>query len=73
MKYRPQRGGYADSMRECVSLRPEELRKHVGARRADKVKIVPYPEPILFDSRNGWNTHVVTVNGAAVGFTDGLI
>ena len=28
-------------------------------------------EPYTFDARIGWKTHIVTIDGNAVGFTDG--
>jgi hypothetical protein len=30
-------------------------------------------KPYAFDDRTGWNTHIVTIAGSPVGFTDGLI
>lgn len=37
------------------------------ALEPDHVKVEPY----CFDDRTGWDTHLVTVMGGAVGMTDG--
>lgn len=36
-----------------------------------KYKQIVAVKPLCFDSRNGWDTHMVAVEGQAVGFTDG--
>ena len=68
MKFRPQRGGLADSMAEVVELRPsiEALVRHLKVP-GDRIDVRPY----YYDDRTGWKTYIVTVDGQAVGFTDG--
>lgn len=68
MKFRPQRSGLAESMVEVVELRPNirALAKHLGINVL-RLGIKPY----CYDDRNGWKTCIVTVDGQAVGFTDG--
>ena len=69
-KYRPHRGGLEESMREAVLVEDfAALAKHLSATETDRVEVAPYG----FDSRTGWDTHLVTVNGRPVGFTDGPI
>lgn len=79
MKYRSQRGGFAESMAEVVECEPNlfsletaiaktlPLPQVFGPLRNFSFKVTPY----CYDDRNGWNTYVVTVDGQAVGFTDG--
>lgn len=86
-KYRPHRELLADSMKEVIEVATraqlvEHLRRSVmvdcGHGRIlfppdelpnmENTEVAPY---YGFDHRIGWNTHIVTVNGAAWGFTDG--
>ena len=75
MKFRPQRGGFAESMAEVVDIEPN-LRALADAMMNSlstcmvfepAIKVIPY----CYDDRNGWKTHIVTVDGQAIGFTDG--
>ena len=69
MKFRPQRGGYAESMAACVELETtyEALAKHLNVPVGD-IRVDFY----CHDTREDWgNTFVVTVGGDAVGFTSG--
>ena len=70
MKFRPQRGGFEESMKEVVELQDsvDALRHHLGCNYDDEIRF----ERPLFDSRNGWETYCVTVNFCAVGFTDSI-
>lgn len=55
-------------MADMVIL-PDSLRALSAALRihADRIKVEPY----CYDDRTGWKTYLVTVDGQAVGFTDG--
>ena len=67
MKYRPQRGGLAESMAKTV-----ELRATIEAL-GEYLCIDPFAievKPYCYDDRTGWKTYLVTVDGQAVGFTD---
>lgn len=73
-KYRHHRGGLAESM---ATVRDVTSRENI---RAAVLECPFYPDfavadidvrPYGFDKRIGWDTHVVTVRGAVVGFTDG--
>jgi len=76
MQFRPQRGSLEDSMQSVVTLPPTRraLFGHLVAERLlrhgqteGNVAVKPY----AVDDRIGWRTHLVTVGGQAVGFTDG--
>lgn len=72
MKFRPQRGGYDESMAEVVEVSSTSelidlLTLQFGC--GDYAILSPH-EPEI-DSRNGWDTHTVTKDGEAYGFTDG--
>ena len=77
MKYRPQRGSLAESMAEVVEIEPNlrALRLAVVEKYSgilfwldyNKIEVTPY----CYDDRIGWRTHVVRIDGQAVGFTDG--
>ena len=80
MKFRWHRGGFKKSMETTIELRDtkelEELvvawaKKHYIRSIGDfyRVDVSPYGG---VDSRNGWDTHIVTLDGNAVGFTDGM-
>ena len=74
--FRSQRGSLEESMRTVVDLRNRaDLLEHL--RRI----LAPMPVPprrvgvryYCYDARIGWPTFLVTVDGQAVGFTDGRI
>lgn len=73
MKYRPVRGSLDTSMKECVEVSGVRdiftiLNARIGPPvRLEEIEVKPYG----FDKRINWDTHIVTVSGAAVGFTDG--
>ena len=68
MKFRPQRGGFDDAMKECVTLEPtkDALAKHLKCSK--RLIMVEY---YGYDARIGWETYAVNVCGHAEGFTDG--
>ena len=71
MKFRPQRGGYAESMAACVELDAayESLAKHLNVPAKD-IEVNLY----YHDTRGGWgDTFIVLMDGDAVGFTSGGI
>ena len=68
-KFRFHRGSLADSMatvREVNSLY-ELITALNDVCEPGKVLIKPY----CYDDRIDWDTHIVTIDGRAVGFTDG--
>ena len=71
MKYRPQRGSLSASMAEVIevpnTIKDLKLALEKEYPFIDEIKVNPY----WFDSRINWDTHIVTINGSAVGFTDG--
>ena len=73
MKYRPQRSGFAESMAEVVDLpNRQALLNHLAGvglleGGSHSVNIRPY----CYDDRTGWKTYIATVDGQAIGFTDG--
>ena len=73
-RFRPQRGGYAESMVEGIEVGSRaELAQRLGVVRI--VDIKPYGGAV--DARNGWSTHIVTAQVLpdgqvwVIGFTDG--
>ena len=52
----------------CVSIDPtlQALGDRLGVR-SNRIEVKPY----CYDERIGWTTHIVTIDGQAVGFTDG--
>jgi hypothetical protein len=67
MKFRPQRGGLEESMRETIEVADmKSLATHLGVD-VERIVVRHYG----FDSRIGWDTHIVTIDGEGVGFTDG--
>lgn len=75
MKYREQRGTLKDSMKTVVELPATRaaLAAHLSVGfptpcPADRITVKPYGG---IDPRNGWDTHIVCVNGDAWGYTDG--
>ena len=75
MKYRDHRGSLEASMlsvREMPNRAAlvEHLRETYGRHelvRDDLIEVKHY----CYDERIGWDTWIVTLNGGAVGFTDG--
>ena len=76
MKYRPQRGGLEESMAQAAEILPSlsALTKHINGLGwfcypiySGQVKVIHQG----FDARINWDTHIVTVDGQAVGFTNG--
>ena len=69
MKYRPQRGGLAESLAEEVVLKPTlgALADHLGIR-PEHIEVKPY----CYDDRLNCDTFLVCVDKCAVGFTDCL-
>jgi hypothetical protein len=66
-RFRPHRGGYSESMaQQQVFGSIEELDNELGG----ECVIVRYGETGKLDYRNGWDTHIVSVNGEPVGFVD---
>ena len=69
MKYRDHRGSYRASMDTTREIAPSlEALAVILKVPVSAIKVEPYGG---IDRRNGWNTHVVTVDGHPVGFTDG--
>lgn len=73
MKVREHRGSLEESMATVAEIEPTYdalaeffSKNHNQQYRVDQFEIKPYG----FDKRIDWNTHVVTINGNAVGFTD---
>ena len=68
MQFRPQRGTLDASLKARITLPPTRraLANHLGQREG-RIVVKPY----AIDDRIGWHTHLVTVGGTAVGFTDG--
>jgi hypothetical protein len=76
MKFREHRGGLDESLATTVELEPTkdalnaQLQQRYGEWwkfNEDDVSVKPYS----FDVRIGWDTHIVCIKGAAVGYTDG--
>jgi len=75
MLYREQRGGLAESMKtvRVFSLKDEFLNCIASEWDVrpdaifDEIEVRPYG----WDHRIGWDTHIVTVRGKGIGFTDG--
>lgn len=75
MKFRPHRGGLAESMEETIEIQTlDQLVAHLNARTPyiltlrEALIIEPYGG---IDARTGWDTHIVTDKFGVVGFTDG--
>ena len=77
--YRPHRGSLDDSMREMVEVNDfSQLVRHMRREVESWYPKIEMPteentklEPYAFDSRIGWNTYLVVVNGNAWGYTNG--
>lgn len=68
--FRPQRGSFAESMLEAIGVTTKrDIAEILGIENLGKISIKPYE----FDRRNNWDTHVVVVDGDAVGFTNGQL
>lgn len=79
MKIREHRGGYADSMATTAEIEPTILavvnyvmETYKGSVvHPDSIKVRKYGAGV--DARNGWDTHLVTIEGFGVfGMTDGM-
>jgi hypothetical protein len=70
MKYREHRGGYTESMATVREIQPTVNALAVILRVPPSAIEI---KPLCRDGRNGWDTHMVTVEGCAVGFTDGPV
>ena len=73
MKIRIHRGGFAESMATAQEIEPNcyavaHYLRQYGIPDDDTV----FESYDGVDSRNGWITHMVTVDGFPVAFTDGL-
>lgn len=69
-KFRFHRGGLAESMATSTEVDGIAALAEVLSGAGwppGKIDIKPYGH----DARVGWDTHIVTLDGAAVGFTDG--
>lgn len=79
MKFRWHRGGLNASMQTVVEFDGSApalvaLLMKDAARWLSPINVGDLAvEPYGFDDRIGWDTHIVTVKGEAVGFTDGAI
>ncbi len=77
MKFREHRGSLTDSMATVLEIEPtkhalaavmaQRLGDYGMSVTEDMIHVYPYG----YDSRIGWDAHIVTVNGKAIGFTDG--
>lgn len=67
-KFREHRGLLEDSMKTVVDLpaSTDALARHLGVE-ASRIEVKPY----VYDDRINWDTHIVTMDGQAVGFTNG--
>jgi len=66
---RKHRGGYAQSMATAKEI--DATLDAVAAyfeQPIEQITIEPYSG---IDNRNGWNTYIVCLNGAAIGMTNG--
>ena len=81
-KFREHRGGLDEAMQTVVELLDfEALVTHLRkiwrgtAYETGEVTVKPYGDTAeeRFDRRIGWDTHVVCIDGHAIGFTDGPV
>lgn len=78
-KFRPQRGGYVQSMSEIKTFDDwEQLSNYIANEFGAELKEIRSYQ--WFDARNGWNTHIVLAQFgfmsdtiSVVGFTDGPV
>ncbi len=68
MKFRLHKGSIAESMETEVDIEPtKEALATLLDTTPDKVEVDKY----IYDNRIGWDTYLVTIDGFAVGMTDG--
>ena len=72
--FRCQRGSLEESMKTVIELKSfsaleDHVRQQVGVRKNAIIEVSSY----IKDGRTGWDTHVVTADGMAVGFTNGPV
>jgi len=67
IKFRHHRGSLSDSMDTVVQVASLQELADILKVEVDTISIKPYG----YDKRIDWDTHLVCVNGDAVGFTDG--
>ena len=67
---RPHRGGYAESMAQQreVDNSLEAVAKAIGATKYH-LRVEHYGR----DERNGWDTHIILINGEPWGFASGPV
>lgn len=78
--YRPHRGHLSDSMAEVIELADfNALINHLQQEYLD-MGLTPMPhrdnvvvKPYCWDERIKWDTYIVTIDGNAVGFTNGAL
>ncbi len=72
MKIRRHRGGFAESMATTETVEPT-LDGVIGylSRFMSPEHGIVQCRPVGFDTRNGWDSHLVLVDGFPVGWTDG--
>jgi hypothetical protein len=79
--YRPHRGSLNDSLTEVVEVNNfAQLVRHMRREveswyPKDKLPTVENTklEPYAYDPRIGWDTYLVTVDGQAWGYTNGIL
>ena len=81
MRYRPHRGGLAESLELTVELDGtkaalvahlrQSLGPYVEVDRMTEATVTV--EPYGFDARCGWDTHTVMFDGWVLGMTDGPV
>ena len=71
-KFRPQRGGYAESMVDVVEIEGiNDLAEYLSVIMKVNIFVAALNfESIGVDERNGWDTYLVRFGGLAVGFCD---
>ena len=69
--YREHRGSLSESMKTVKEMKAfTDLKLLIESSHGEgEITIEPY----CCDSRINWNTHIVCLNGAAVGFTNGPV
>ena len=68
---RPHLGGFHESMRDAVLIAAsiEGIKAHTGAKPQAAIEVKPYEKQR--DPRNGWLTHIITIDGVPWGFSSG--
>lgn len=71
IKIRSHRGTLSESMKTVEGIEPTlaAVREYLSLHEYGLGEI--RVNPVGHDTRNGWDTHVVTMDGCAVAFTDG--